>query len=146
MGRGAVAVVGIVLGALVACHRQPEPTYEYGETVTYTSTADDPAPQPVTPRASPLAAPVASQGAGTQPAASAAAEADDAVAVEDGEWVTTVDAPSLPPEAAAAGDDPSGASRSDEPPPEPAAPPAAAPPASDAEPVQPGRWYKAKRW
>ena len=41
--------VGVVAAMAAACHRQPQPVLEYGETVTYTSTANDPTPQPVAP-------------------------------------------------------------------------------------------------
>ena len=123
----------IVVSALVACHRQPEPTYEYGETVTYTSTAGDPAPQDPSPT---VRAPVSSAAPpprNTLPAAAEPAPSGDTVVERDGEWTTTVDTEPSSASAPAAEEAP--------------APPATAapdPPAPETIPRE--RWYKAKPW
>ena len=132
MRRTCVLAVVVALAA-GACHRQPKAVIEYGETVTYTSTASDPAPQPVasapvgTTAAAPVAAPVPADDA----SATAAAETPEpAAAANEGEWTTSVQTATPPP----------------------TAPAVAAPPAKPAEPSEPSpppaprQWYKAKPW
>jgi len=125
--RRAVLAGCVVVAAVAGCHRKPEPTFEYGETVTYTSTADDP-----TPRAAPPARWAAPSSSGTPPAEAAPA----AVSEGDGEWTTTVHTAASPSAAEA--------------PAEPASAPAAASPApAPSEPAAspaPRQWYKAKPW
>ena len=55
MRRSWTVAIGLAT-ILAACHRQPKPVLEYGETVTYTSTAADPAPAPAASSAPPAAA------------------------------------------------------------------------------------------
>jgi hypothetical protein len=142
--RNGVIATTIVVSVLAACHRQPEPTYEYGETVTYTSTADDPAPQQVNPTVGAPAPPTAPASGGTSTSAEAVPLADAAVE-RDGAWTATVQTGSSPTATPAAPDDPaeeggSGASA-------PTTAPAADAPDPDAPAtVSPGRWYKARPW
>lgn len=115
-----VGVVAALAGA--ACHRQPKPVLEYGETVTYTSTANDPAPQ-AAPVGVTAAAP-ATPPADDAPAAAVAATPDPADPASEGAWTTTVQ--TAPP---------------------PVDVPAASPPSEPgASPPAPRQWYKAKPW
>lgn len=119
MGRRfAIGVLAVLAGA--ACHRQPKPTLEWGETVTYTSTAADPVPQATTPVAAPAAQaplPAAADTEAPPPAEPVSPSASPAPEPAEGEWTTTVDT-------------------ADE-------PAAAAPPENPAPARQ---WYKAKSW
>lgn len=126
----------VVLAA--ACHRQPAPVLEYGETVTYTSTAADPAPRrvpaaeaggmaaadaPATTPAPAVPPATAREAAERLPAPAQPAQNPAAVSVDaEGEWTTTVYTADAP-----------------------AAPAAPAPPPTDA-PAPARQWYKAKPW
>jgi hypothetical protein len=118
-------VVGVVVAMAAACHRQPKAVIEYGETVTYTSTANDPVPQPVAP------APVAASD--TAPATPAAEEApaaaetpEPAAPANEGGWTTSVQSPAPPAQPAAASE--------------------ASEPSEPSPPAAPRQWYKAKPW
>jgi hypothetical protein len=140
--RNGLIAVAVVAGSLAACHRQPQPTYEYGETVTYTSTAADPQPPSTAGSAAPAAPSSTATSAPSESAPTAAGPAPATIVERDGDWTVTVDtaAPADPaPDAA-----PGAATPPDD---APAAPAAAPPPASgDASAPTPGRWYKAKPW
>jgi hypothetical protein len=130
----------LVVALLAACNRRPQPVYEYGETVTLTTTEKDRAPAP--PQAGAPRAPAADAAAA--PHAGAAidgAVAEDAVEPEaplaDGEWTTTVHTDAPPPR----DESPVAAP---EPEPAPAAG-GAATAAPDAR-ATPQQWYKAKSW
>jgi hypothetical protein len=128
---GSTAGVALFVVLALACSR-PRPTYEYGPTETYTSTAKDPTPRRIEDPAAHVASspPVrAGQAEGTEapsPAPSSSAPAPAASA--------PAPAASAPAPAASAPAPPA---------PVPAA--AAPPPAPEAAPT-PGRWYKAKPW
>jgi len=117
------ALVGGVVVALAAaaCHRQPKTVLEYGETVTYTSTANDPAPQPAatatpdTTAASSAMSPADAASAGTADQAP-----EPSGATYDGTWTTSV--------------------QTESPPSRPAAP------SESSAPAPPRQWYKAKPW
>jgi len=128
--RSALMAGCVVVTAVAACHRKPEPTFEYGETVTYTSTAADPVPQQVPP--APAAGGAASPPSATPPAEPAPA----ATAERDGEWTTTVHT-AAPPSPPAAPEEPTAPAASE---------PAAPAPSEPAAPPAPRRWYKAKPW
>jgi len=122
--------MGIVVMA-AACQRQPAPVLEYGETVTYTSTANDSAPQP-------LPAAHAAGSVPEQPPAAAPAPPPtepEAVPTSDAEWTTTVHT-----------GDVRGVSSSSEPAEPAPAPVDDAPPPPAAERPAPRQWYKAKPW
>jgi hypothetical protein len=118
-------VVGVVVALVAAaCHRQPKPVLEYGETVTYTSTANDPVPQAAPAPVGATAAAPATPPVDDAPVAAAAAPPEPADPASEGEWTTTVQTAPPPAEA-----------------------PAASPPSEpSASPPAPRQWYKAKPW
>ena len=136
-----------VLMLVAACHRQPAPVLEYGETVTYTSTANDPVandpvPSPATAARATAGAMAPASDAAAMPAPAepgtlplAAPEVPPAT-TSDGEWTTTVHTGDV-------GTASSPSASHDELPP---ARTADTPPAAAAEPPAPRQWYKAKPW
>jgi hypothetical protein len=158
MVRGWAAGV-LVVAVLAACSRRPQPVYEYGETVTLTSTEKDGASAPSPPAegirapaprdagTSPMAAPI--DGAvtddvverpqpspRTMPAAAPAPAAEPEAPLADGAWTTTVHSEAPPPrEPPAAASEPEHAPES-----------AGAPASATDVPATPRQWYKAKTW
>jgi hypothetical protein len=151
----------LAVALLVACNRRPQPVYEYGETVTLTSTEKDGAPAPARAGAPRAPAPrdpaiedaaVPTDGSGREdaavgservPRATPAAisppdEAPEAPFAED-EWTTTVqtDAPPARRERLATESEPA---------PEQASGAGDAPSSASDAPATPRQWYRAKSW